>query len=253
MLWDLGLLAILISNILRSAQRGGRAVGVELASFAMTYLATLALAPGLARFIEQHAIKPPPFLSLLCVVIVYFSLRRTIKRLASWWLPEPRPWQWPTEAEARRSRSRGACLGFVRGVIVVLALALIGSSLSRLQSIGMLQALPPMTESRAIESSTGLIDLLVYRYTREAGPTTRQLIDLTLEPDEDRLTAFLETPFVERMKTSDEMIAFAKNPEVRRLIKEHQMLSVVTHPTFLRVVSLAFTELRNETTVIAQI
>lgn len=253
MVWDLGLLAILIANVLRSAQRGGRVVGIELACFSLTYATTFLLAPGLAHFIGARASDPPPFLSLLVVVILYFAIRRPIRMLTEWWIPEPHAWHWPSVAEARLSRQRGACLGLVRGTIVVLAIALVGGGLARMQAVGMLQMLPPVAESRAVESTVGFVDVLVARYTREAGPTTRQLVALTLEPSEDRVAAFLRTSFVQRIKTSDEMIAFAKNPEILQLIEEERIAAVVAHPAFLRVISLAITELRNEEMVVAQI
>jgi uncharacterized membrane protein required for colicin V production len=253
MVWDLALLAILVANILRSAQRGGRVVGVELASFLLTYAATFAFAPWLARLIGARALEPPPFLSLLSIAILYFALRRPVRMLFEWWLPAPPAWRSPLSDEARLSRQHGACLGLVRGGIVVIAIALVGSGFARMQSVGILQGLPAISESQAVQSSAVLIDVLVKRYTREAGPSTRQLVALTLNPDEARLSDFLKSSVAQRIRRSDEMIAFARNPEVRRRIEARQIPSVLTHPAFLRVLSLTVSELRNEETVVARL
>ena len=91
-----------------------------------------------------------------------------------------------------------------------------------------------------------VVDLVVGRYTRDAGPTTRQLVDFTLHRDEGTRKALLNGPFVASIKRSDELKELINDREFRELADARRTIGVITHPAFLRMVSFAVRELRNE-------
>jgi hypothetical protein len=246
MVWDGFLLSILLYNVVRSARRGGRAVGLELLAFSLTYAATFSLAPVLTSFVRTHAASPPPLLSVLSILLIYFAARRLLRVLFRPLLPIPAhesPWVVP---QTRVSWISGAGFGVLRGAIVVVAIAIMGSCLARVQQAGLLHVLPHAESSVAVQRVGGLIDLVMFRYTRDAGPTTRLLLELSLHPDDARFSELLKGPFVERLKNSEEVHALSKDVEVRRLIQEKRAVEVLTHTAFLRVLSFALQELRNE-------
>jgi hypothetical protein len=251
MFWDALLLAVILYNTLRGARRGGHALGVELLAFAITYASTLMLAPLVASFIREHSANPPPFLSMISMLGMYCVVRRGLRCF----LPgedqegEDQDEGAPDDrifTEPSHGRVSGACLGVLRGSLVAVAIALLGCSLVRVQQAGLLRAVPPAHGSLAIQRADQLIPLIVLRYTRDAGPTTRALLDLALHPDEERMARFLEGPFVSRLKRSKEAAAFGTSDEIKRLVEAKQTLAVLTHPAFLRLLEVAYLELQNE-------
>ena len=246
MFWDALLLAVILYNTLRGARRGGHVLGVELLAFAITYGSTLMLAPLVASFIREHSANPPPFLSIISMLGMYCVVRRGLRCFL---LGEDQDEGAPDDrifTEPSHGRVSGACLGVLRGSLVAVAIALLGCSLVRVQQAGLLRAVPPAHGSLAIQRADQLIPLIVLRYTRDAGPTMRALLDLALHPDEERMARFLEGPFVSRLKRSKEAAAFGTSDEIKRLVEAKQTLAVLTHPAFLRLLEVAYLELRNE-------
>jgi hypothetical protein len=246
MVWDGFLLSILLYNVVRSARRGGRTVGLELLAFSLTYAATFSLAPVLTSFVRTQAASPPPLLPLLSILLIYFAVRSLLRVWFRPLLPIPAHESPAVVSQTRMSRMSGAGFGVLRGAVVVVAIAIMGSCLARVQQAGLLHVLPRAENSVAVQRVGGLIDLVMFRYTRDAGPTTRILLELSLHPDDARFKELLNGPFVERLKNSEEVHALAKNLEVRRLIDEKRTVEVLTHMAFLRVLSFALQELRNE-------
>jgi hypothetical protein len=246
MVWDGFLLSILLYNVVRSARRGGRTVGLELLAFFLTYAATFSLAPALTSVVRTHAASPPPLLPLLSILLIYFAARSLLRVLFRPLLPTPVHEKARIVSQTRVSWMSGAGIGVLRGAIVVVAVAIMGSCLARVQQAGLLQVLPHAGNSVAVQRVGGLIDFVMFRYTRDAGPTTRLLLELSLHPDDASFREFLNGPFVKRLKNSEEVHALAENAEVRRLIEQKRTVEVLTHTAFLRVLSFALQELRNE-------
>ncbi len=245
MIWDLTLLSIIGYNVARCAQRGGLAVGISFFAFFFAYAAMLLLAPELAAFVSSHSTAPLPIITLLSMVAVYLLAKRPTKAFLQY------RFQWAlilaTRSErVRRSRRTGAWLGIVRGVMVATAFAVIGTSFARLQDVGYLEYLPRADSSRGVQAADKLINRALERYTRNAGPTTRQLIAFAQHPRRATLDAILEGPFVARLKTSDPVRAMVRNQEFRALIRTHQTAPMLMHPAFLRVVSHTVRELHRE-------
>jgi hypothetical protein len=235
----------LLYNVVRSARRGGRTVGLELLAFSLTYAATFSLAPVLTSLVRTQAASPPPLLPLLSILLIYFAARSLLRVAFRPLLPIPAH-EPGILSQTRMSRMSGAGFGVLRGAVVVVAIAIMGSCLARVQQAGLLHVLPHAEDSVAVQRVGGLIDLVMFRYTRDAGPTTRILLELSLHPDDARFKELLNGPFVERLKNSEEVHALAENVEVRRLIDEKRTVEVLTHMAFLRVLSFALQELRNE-------
>jgi uncharacterized membrane protein required for colicin V production len=246
MFWDGLLLAIFAYNVLRSARRGGRAVGIELAAFALTYAATVSLSPWLTQWVRAHMASPPPFLSLLSILAVFFLARRLLRVTFRPFLLPPLREQWRCAPQSSGSRGLGAGLGCLRGAVVVAAVALIGCNVAMLQKASFLQSIPAARESMVIRGAEGFVDVLVARYTRDAGPTTRQLVDLGLHPENAKTRALLDGPFVDRLKQSNEVQDLLRDQDFRQLVEARRTAEMITHPAFLRVVSLTLQELRNE-------
>jgi len=246
MVWDALLVAVFVYNVLRCTQRGGRAVGVELASFFVTYAATLTLGPALSAIVRGHVENPIVTLPIVSILAVYFMVRKLAQRL---FLPleEPADHRWTLEnPQSTLSKVSGAGCGVLRGAILAASVALIGCSVVRLQNAGMLQSIPAAAESVAVQRAEDLIHVVIYRVTHDAGPTTKQLLALILRPDSGKLDELMNGPFVARIRDSQEMLAFARNEEVRRLIEGKRIAAVLTHPAFLRVFRFTLIELRNE-------
>lgn len=250
MIWDLILLSIILYNVARCAQRGGLAVGISIFAFFFAYAATLLLAPGLASFISTRSSAPLPIITLLCMLAVYLLAKRPTKALLQRRLLPGARIAARSEA-ARRSRRTGAWLGIIRGVMVATAFAVIGTSFARLQDVGFLEQLPEISASRGVQAADELMSRILERYTRNTGPTTRQLIALVQHPRREALDAILEGPFVARLKTSDAVQAMARNQELRGLIRTHQTAPILMHPAFLRVVSYTVGELQREEPIAA--
>jgi len=246
MSWDGLLLAVFAYNVRCSERRGARTVGIALAAFALTYSATLWLAPLLTHWVRANVGYPPPFLSLLSVLLVFFSTRRVLRLVFQPFEPREEVDRWFFVGPSPRSRLLGMGLGGLRGAIVVTAMALFGCNLAILQQAGLMQTIPPARDSLAIRSAGGFVDALVDRYTRDAGPTTLQLVDLTLHPAQEKTEALLAGPFVDRLKRSDEVKDLVRNQEFRQLAQQRRTTAMITHPAFLRVLSLTIQELRAE-------
>ncbi|MBW2386931.1 MAG: CvpA family protein [Deltaproteobacteria bacterium] len=250
MVWDLVLLSIILYNVSRCAQRGGLAVGISLFAFFFAYAATLLLAPELASFISTRSSAPLPIITLLCMLAVYLLAKRPTKALLQHMFL-PKSIIAKRYEAAHRSRRAGAWLGIVRGVMVATAFAVIGTSFARLQDVGFLRQLPDVSASRGVQAADELMSRILERYTRNAGPTTRELIALARHPRRETLDAILEGPFVARLKTSDAVRALVRNQEFRGLIRTQQAAPILVHPAFLRVVSHAVRELQREEPIAA--
>ena len=221
-------------------------MGIELSSFVLSYAATFSLGPALASLIRSQSENPPPLLSLLCILLIYFLSRRLLKGVF-----RPILTTHAHEGEMPRVRSRfswlsGAALGVVRGAIIVAGIALIGWCVARLQNAGLMRAIPLAEESFIVHEAGGLAGVVMYRFKRDAGPTTRLLLELSLDPKEEKIDELMKSAVMERIKTSDEVRVFARNVEVKRLIKQKRTAELVTHPAFLRILSLVIRELGNE-------
>ena len=249
MIWDLALLGIILYNVARCAKRGGLAVGIPLFSFFLAYAVTWLLAPPFASLLSAHTSVPPTLVSLLCMLAVYLSAKRQIKALLQSRLL-PAGTNAVGSAATLRSRHTGAWLGIMRGVMVATAFAIIGTSFAQLQDMGHLEHWPDVGASRGVEAADELMSLVLDRYTRDAGPTTRQLIAFVQHPRRETLDAILEGPFFTRIKASDEVRALARDQEFRRLIRKQQTAPILMHPAFLRVVSHTVRELQLEESVV---
>ncbi len=249
MVWDACLLSIFAYNIVRSARRGGSALSFELASFFTAYAATFTFAPPLNALVRDVVADPPLLLPIFSVLVIYFVVSRTTRAVLLFLFPErPRShdelFLWVRRS--RVSQCLGGLLGVVRGAIIVAGIAMIGCSFARLQDLDFATALPPARDSLAIKHADGLIRLVTYRYTRTAGPTTRQLIELSHRPSQEKIDEILEGSFAARMKTDIVVVRFTSNAEVRRFVRERQTAKVLVHPTFLRAFSHVVRELQNE-------
>jgi len=246
MIWDSLLIAVVLYNMLRGASRGGRMVAAEVGSFVVTYAATFTLGPIPASFVRQHVDVSPFLVSFASALTIYFGVRHLfrvyIRMIKEAEASDPR------EGGARPAISQwtGAAFGALRGGIVAIAIAVVVSGVARLQNAGLMQTFPAAQASAVLSPANGLIEYVMHRYTRFAGPTTQQIVDLALEPDPQELDAFLEGPFVERVIHSEPVRELAHDREVRRLIAERQSARILTNPVFLRVVRYVMTELRNE-------
>jgi hypothetical protein len=248
MLWDLLLIAVVLYNTVHSARRGGRAVGLELLAFAITYAVTLTLAPVLAGFVKGQWLSPPPLISVLCTLAIYLGTRRLLKTLRETGETTSGSEVCCEGVFIHRSprHASGAFLGLVRGTVIAAALAMVGCSLASVQEAGFLRFLPPARESVSIHEADRLMDRLVLRYTRGTGPTTRALVDLARHPEREKLERFLQGPFVQRLKRSEAVVAFASDQEVKHLIQSKRTGEVLMHPAFLRVLSVTLRELQHE-------
>jgi len=246
MIWDLLLIAIVLYNMLRGASRGGRMLAAEVGSFVVTYAAVFTLGPIPAEFLQRYVEVSPFLASFLSALAIYFGVRllfrayiRLVKqRAASDDSPPP-------------ARLAGVAWGALRGGIAAIAIAVIVSGVARMQNIGLMQAFPAARASVAVAPANGLIEFVMHRFTRFAGPTTRQLVDLALEPDPARLDEFLHGPFVERMLHSEPVRAFAHDDDVRRIIRRNEPARLLTHPVFLRTAGFVMRELQNEPPALA--
>lgn len=245
MIWDCFLLSVILYNVARCSRRGGLAVGITLFALFFAYLVTLLLAPGLASFVAARTTTPLPLISLLCMLAIYLLTKRPTKALLRSRLL-PGPDVEPGSDAARRSRRSGAWLGLMRGVMVATAFAVIGTSFPQLQDAGYLAHWPDAGTSHGVQAADQLVSVVIDRYARNAGPTTRQLLDFSRHPRPETLDAILEGPFVARLKASDEVRALASNPEFRDLIRHRQTAPMLIHPAFLRVVFHAVQELQRE-------
>jgi hypothetical protein len=246
MMWDGLLFSILAYGALRGAHLGGRAVAVQLASFFITYLAVFSLGPVLAATLREHIESPPLLLSMLAVLLVYFTARQLLKLLFHAPEVDPAEEDSPPTPHPMPSKLRGAGFGLLQGSVVAAGVAVIGCLVLSLQQGGRLEIFPDAKSSVVLRQSDGLVELAMQRYTRGFGPTTRQLVDMTLRPDSEKVEAFLNGPLVARIGRSDAMHALVHNAEVRNLAAKKETVSLLTHPAFLRVVSLAVYELQNE-------
>ena len=107
-------------------------------------------------------------------------------------------------------------------VMVATAVAIIGTSFARIQDVGHLAQWPDAGTSHGVRAADRLIDVAIDRYSRNAGPTTRQLLTFAQHPSRESLNAILDGPFIARLKTSEEMRALAGNSEFRELIRNSQ-------------------------------
>jgi hypothetical protein len=187
---------------------------------------------------------------MLSILAVFLVARRILRATFHPYLLPPLREQWKCKPQSSRSKALGASLGVLRGAVVAVALALMGFNVGILQHAGHLRSLPPAGESGAIRQAEAIMDLLVGRYTRDAGPTTRLLVDWTLHPEPEKFEALLNGPFADRVKSSDELRALVGNREFKALVDGRRTAEMVTHPAFLRVVSFAVRELRNEESMV---
>lgn len=246
MAWDGLLLAILIYQMIRCAQRGGSAVGLELASFLITYAVTFTIAPLLTAVVRDSFSIPLPFLPLISILGIYLATRASLRRVL-------RRFKKSAEIEASLrnfqpllSRTSGACLGLVRGGIVVVAIAMLGSCLPNLQRAGLLKMLPATEHSIAINHARGWIEVATDRLTRDAGPTVQLLLSYATDPSGEKKQELFESPFAKRLRDSEPVAEFVNNVEVQTLVREHQRAQLLMHPAFIRVVKFAVNELIRE-------
>jgi len=251
MVWDGLLLAVFLRNVLRSLRRGGRDVAMELGSFALTYATTFFAGPLLAAAVRDHLERPPPFASFLSILAVYVLVRRLLKlaRTATAGDGETAatPSAHSTSSGSLASMLTGALLGSVRGSLVVAGIASLGFCLGIVQQAGALRGLPAAQASFAVSHAAVVVEFVTDRFTAGAGPTARLLFDVALRPEGgEGLRRFMESPFVARVKASDEARAFAGNPEVRGLLRDRRTAELLVHPAFLRVMQFSMNELRTE-------
>lgn len=246
MIWDTLLLAVVLYNMLRGANRGGRMVAAEVGSFVITYAATFTLGPIFAAFVRSRVEISPFLISFLSALAIYFGVRqlfriyiRSLKEAAA---------NLPADVGAPPALSKwtGAAFGALRGAIAAIAIAVMVSGVSRLQNAGRMHSLPAARASVFVAPADGLIEFVMHRYTRFAGPTTKQIVDLALEPDPAELSEFLHGPFVTRVLESDPVRDLVRNDEIRSLLEARRTGEVLVHPAFLRVVDYVWRELRAE-------
>lgn len=250
MIWDFFLLSIIAYNVVRCAKLGGLPVGISIFAFFLAYAASLLIAPELAVYVATGSAVPLPIITLLCMLVVYLLVKRPTKAILQRKLL-PGPILTPGTDAARRSWRTGGGLGLIRGVMVATAFAVIGTSFARIQDVGYFERLPDINSSRGVRAADDLMGHILERYTRNAGPTTRQLIEFTRHPRREALDAILEGPFIARLFASDEMRALKRNQEFRGLIRNQQTGPILIHPAFLRVVAHAVHELQREEPIIA--
>jgi hypothetical protein len=246
MIWDGLLLAIVLYNMLRGANRGGRMVAAEVGSFVITYAATFTLGPIPAAFVRSRVDVSPFLVSFVSALAIYLGVRqlfrvyiRSLKEAAA-----NRPVEMP--APPVISQWTGAAFGALRGGIAAIAIAVMVSGVARLQNAGMMHDFPAAQASVVVAPANGLIGFVMHRYTRFAGPTTKKIVDLVLEPDREAFAEFLHGPFVTRVIQSEPVRDLARDEEVRRLREARRTGAMLLHPAFLRVVDFVMTELRNE-------
>jgi uncharacterized membrane protein (UPF0136 family) len=241
MIWDLILLSVIMYNVAHCAQRGGRAVGISFFAFLFAYVVTILLTPAVASLVSARSPLPVPITTFVCMIAIYLLAKRPTKAfLRRRFLPDH------DSVTARHSSRTGAGLGFVRGVMVATAFAIIGTGFARIQNVGHFSSLPDIESSLGVRAADELMGLAIERYTRNAGPTTRQLIDYSRFPKRETLDAILNGPFVTRLKTSDPVRALQRDQEFLGLVRERKAAPILLHPTFLRAVGHAVSELERE-------
>ena len=198
---DILALTILAGFAFGGLLRGGLATGMSLLSLLVAYAVGFGCARAFGaeaavRFELPELLGPPLIgaVSFLLAYIVMAALSALLKR------QEKRR---RTGARSARDRFFGACLGLVRGGLVVLLLSVLAIWLDALRSNGQAGFLPAVGASRAAAVTGDVVEAGVAAALSDAGPgSARVAARLVARPAASLadLQAVLENPHVARLQ-----------------------------------------------------
>jgi uncharacterized membrane protein required for colicin V production len=197
---DILALLILAGFAIGGLLRGGLATGMALLSLLVAYAVgfgcATAFGPQTAATLEIHALLGPPLVGSLAFMLAFLAmglltafLKRVEKRRRA-------------GSRSVRDRFLGACLGLVRGGLVVVLLCLLAIWLDVLRANGTADFLPAVGSSRAAIVTGDVVEASVTAALSDAGPSARVAARLIARPGVSlaELQAVLENPRVTRLQ-----------------------------------------------------
>jgi len=224
---DVLALLILAGFALGGLLRGGLATGMSLLSLLVAYAFAFGCATVFgsqtAAIFGIHELLGPPLIGAVSFMLAYLAmglLAALLKRI------EKR-----RRAGGRSARDRfvGACLGLVRGGMVVLLLCLLAIWLDALRASGSAEFLPEVAASRAAAVTGDVVEAAVTAALSDAGPSARVAARLVARPAVSLadLQAVLENPRVTRLQQDELFWTYVETGAVDAALNRGSFIDVM--------------------------